>query len=250
MKKIMIFITTALLFLTILAACGNSKTTVYSTGSSEPEQDNASGLIKPAASGLCTVSAETCPGIYGSGEVKANDTQLRIEIDQEDLVKIKIDYPIVIRNIQKNIYCKGKITSTTPTVNSDDSDVCYVDAVLFAAQESAEASGTPAPTASVDSSTSSSVTVIKTEEQLPAVDATVEVKISLPKEENSLYIKNECIFTGKDKKKYVWATAKGITETKPEDLKLVEITVGKTDGKVTQVLSGLKAGDTVLMKVI
>ncbi len=140
----------------------------------------------------------------------------------------------------------------------ESQDTCYIDILLDDTAQEAPASETPteqpAQSPNQNSQDSSEEIIMEAVSVssmggLPGVDAQVEVKIHLPADENSIYIDNDCIFEGRDGKKYAWASEKSINDIQVEDLLLVEIIPGETDGKVTRIISGLRNGGSILVAI-
>lgn len=242
MKRIQFFI----ILVVLLSACaGGPQTQSTQTAPAGP------GLERPSSFGLAPVSGDKGFSVMGSASVKANQAQVKAEIDTVDLEKIRVGYRVAVTNPDKGILSRGAVVGLPDPAAVAGDDTCQIDVLLAdAVEEPPVATPTPVVQPAEDGSASAltSVMVSSTSmDGLPAVDADVMVRIYLPVRENVLYVDNASIFDGKDGKKYVWASEKAMLEVSEKDLALVAVTTGASDGRVTEILSGLSAGGTVLL---
>jgi len=242
MKRIQFFI----VLVVLLSACaGAPQAQSTQTAPAGP------GLERPSSFGLVPISGDKGFSVMGSASVKANQAQVKAEIDTVDLEKIRVGYRAAVTNPGKGVLSRGVVVGLPDPAAVAGSDTCQIDVLLADAAEEPPAATPTAvvqPTEDGNASAVMSVMVSSTGMGgLPAVDADVMVRIYLPVKENVLYVDNASIFDGKDGKKYVWASEKTIPEVSEKDLALVAVTTGASDGRVTEILSGLTAGGTVLL---
>jgi hypothetical protein len=236
------------------AACAAPGSTALQSAALPTGTQTASGpgLTMPAGFGLIPVSSGTGFSVRGSASVKANQAEVQVEIDTADLDSIQVGNKVTVRNAEKNIFGTGVVTGLPDSAAVQGSDTCRIDVTLDGAAGGATATPAPSPTTqtvSTGADGASSVTSFTSqmESGLPAVDADVEVEIRLPGKAGVLYVPNGAIFEGKDGKQYAWATEKAVTAATPQDLALVPVSTGATDGQRTEVLSGLQEGWTILV---
>jgi hypothetical protein len=220
----------------------------YSSSQTTPEPTaitpaNSSGLEKPGSFGIVPVTTRGF-SVYGNARVTANSKEVRAEIDCLDVEKIKLGFPAVVLNMQKEINASGKVTRLPE--NAADSDTCMIDLELDDPRNDTSPTETPSsdPAVSNGAVMKSSISM---RQSLPSVDSDVEVRIKLPVEDSLPYVDNQSLYQGKDGKMYVWYSEKDVTGVTVEDLTLVEVLPGATDGRVTKILKGLPARGSVLI---
>lgn len=212
-------------------------------GAKETSAVHPSGLERPGSFGIIPVTSRGF-SVYGSARVTANSKNVRAEIDCLDVEKIKTGYPAAVINMQNEINSSG-IVLRLPD-NYEDSDSCFIDLELDDPGNDNSPAG-PAPTTDSQPGGAMMTSSISVEQSLPSVDSDVEVRIKLPVEDDLPYVDNQSLYPGKDGKTYVWFSEKEVTRVTVEDLKLVEVVPGATDGRVTKIMKGLPSHGSVLI---
>jgi hypothetical protein len=226
-----------------ISLTGCSTTTQPTSTVKDARIAHPSGLERPGSFGIIPV-ASTGFSVYGSARVTANSKNVRAEIDCLDVEKIKTGYPATVLNMKNEINASGKVTRLPE--NTNDSDTCNIDLELDEpGRDNSPATETPA----VDTQPGGAVMTssISMGQSLPSIDSDVEVRIKLPVGDDLPYVDNQSLYSGKDGKTYVWFSEKDVTKVTVEDLQLVEVVPGATDGRVTKVIKGMPSHGSVLI---
>ena len=148
------------------------------------------------------------------------------------------------------------VTKLPATATSED--ICYIDVTLEIAdtQASAPEATTQAPTTqsgdstNTNEQTTSSSSGFAGTSSLPAQDITAEATISLPGKEGVFTIPLDCVLTGADGLTYVWMTeADAPQSVQTDDIRLVRVETGDSDGKKIEILSGLTEKSYIVLPI-
>jgi hypothetical protein len=251
MKKLLTILISVLLFLSLfLTGCGlaaESNSNKPSPGDSG--QAYTHGIERPLSYAPVSASAlKTGLGIYGSGMAYVGSRVIEVEIDARDLDSIREGYSVKLSNMQKHVILKGKVKSV-PNAETLEGDACIIQVLLDEenGDETAADVETIPESDSQGGNGTQTVTRVEGGGQTLMEDVAVEAVIYLPAREDAFYLDAAMIKKGEDGKHYVWVSEKSPTEIGTEDWTLTEVTIGNSDGRLVEVLSGLKASDYVAL---
>lgn len=251
MKKLFaIFLTVLLLLSLFLTGCGLASDSAWNTPlSGGSGRVDSHGIERPLSYALVSASAlKTGLGIYGSGMAYVGSRVIEVEIDARDLDSIREGYSVKLSNMQKHVIFKGKVKSV-PNAEALEGDSCIIQVLLDEEngdETAADVETIPEPDSQGGNGTQT-VTRVEAGSQTLMEDVAVEAVIYLPAREDAFYLDAAMIKKGDDGKHYVWVSEKSPTEIGPEDWTLTEVTIGNSDGRLVEVLSGLKASDYVAL---
>jgi hypothetical protein len=163
-------------------------------------------------------------GVYGRFNYDFVNKTAQIQVDKEDLSKIKEGYTVSYGDSESYTSSFGTVKSLPDPANADENGECTIEVALKVALNE---------NVMLDYVHSKNFTVV----------------INLPAKDKRWCIDNNCIQEGKDGKKYVWATKKKGDYIPEEDWHLKEVKTGETDGTRTEITDGLDEGDTIWVVV-
>lgn len=247
MKRLFAILLAALLLMSLfLTGCSLTAESTRNTplsGSSGPSDTH--GIERPLSYAPVSVSTlKTGLGIYGSGMAYVGNRIVEVEIDARDLGSIREGYCVKLSNMLKQVMLNGRVKSL-PAAEAVESATCIIQVLL----DEENGDETPADVETLPEADSQSgnstqtVTRIEGGNQTLVEDVAVEAVIYLPAREDTFYLDADMIKKGDDGKHYLWVSDKSPTEIGPEDWTLTEVTIGNSDGRLVEVLSGLKEGD-------
>lgn len=204
-------IISACLFSSSLTACGNPSPA--SLGIQRPEYK------------IEVVYQKLGLGVYGRFNYDFDNKTAQIQVDKEDLSKIKEGYTVSYANTAESYASSiGTVKSLPDPANADANGKYTIEVALEVVLNE---------NVMIDYLNSKNSPVV----------------INLPPKGKHWCIDNNCILEGNNGKKYVWATKKKGDYIPEEDWHLKEVKTGETDGTRTEITDGLDEGDRIWLVV-